>query len=354
MADSVRAPVRGNTRVEVQMRGDGTRVVHKRSRSALTYEAEKRVLQILAEEGFPAPRLLGHNDERQTLVMEFCDGPLLDDALGSASVAGRRELARLAVATLGRLEGILTGRQDELRPVASHLNVYGVSGDEEADDVVAWWADMLTRGARLAGDDSFRVDSDIRERLKRAIVTLFSGDQNLSVSELGPWHALVSGNEVVFFDFEFIRRDWPERRLARFGVQNLTASAAPRPSLLDSETISAYLDAARSTGLDIDLEPFIERLCAAIVVNSLRGLSMLVEMLVEMHEEMRARECSSCLSALEQKWRLAAMRLSAPLSRIPPDHPFQQLMGVLREWAGLAATRLSHIESLPQVQRSSD
>jgi len=332
------------------MRGDGTRVVRKRSRSPLTYEAEKRVLQILEAERFAAPRLLGHDDEQQTLMMEFCGGPLLDDALGSAGAAGRRELARLAVTALGRLEGILASRQDELLPMVSHLNVYGVSGDEEADDVVAWWADTLTRGARLAGGNDFRVDTAMRELLTHAITTLLCGEQNLGVSELGPWHALVRGSEVVFFDFEFIRRDWPERRLARFGVQSLTARAAPRPSLLDADAVSGYLGAARSVGLDIELEPFTESLGAATVVSSLRGLAMLVEM----YEEMLARECSSCLSALAQKWRLAAVRLSARCLPLPPDHPFQQLIRVLSEWAGLVATRLSRTKSLPGVQRSSD
>ena len=341
MADSVRAPVTGQTCVEIQMDANGTRVVHKRSRSRLTYEAEKRLLEILAEEGFPAPRLLRHDDERRMLVMEFCDGSLLGDALEAADSPGRRKLGTLAVATLGRLEGILACRQAELRPLASHLNPYGVSGDEEADDVVAWWADTLTRGARLAGDEGFCVDAATKKRMRSAITTLLSGEQNLGVSERGPWHALVRGNEVVFFDFEFIRRDWPERRLARFGVQSLTASAAPRLSLLDSEAISAYLEAAQSAGLDIELEPFIERLGAAIAESSLRGLSMLVEM----REEMLARKCTTCLSALAQKWRLAAARLSELCLPLPPDHPFQQLVGVLRQWAELVASRIAATEA---------
>ena len=45
---------------------------------------------------------------------------------------------------------------------------------------------------------------------------------------------------------------------------------------------------------------------------------------------------------------------TAPGLHFKAPWPFQQLIRVLSEWAGLVATRLSRTKSLPGVQRSSD
>ena len=267
----------GGEKVVAKYHADGA-VTSDQPHDVLAVEC--RILELLAAQGCPVPRVLSVDAQTLFIFYEHGGDRTIDDLCQEPPIDGGeyRELGRELVAGFCRIDSVLNSHRDEIQHLVTPAARIR-SLPATAARVKAGALEGLAKLLNLCGNEATALSlatciREISHWLSGRAPTLGSTDYNARNVVVDS-----AGGELTFIEFARVGWDWPERRL----VQYATSLGAGRPdgrfvSLVDPGIVEFY--AQRQ---DDDVDGRAAALDGHHILFNLNAAAMLFRALAEPH-----------------------------------------------------------------------
>lgn len=228
----------------IERRGDVPVVVKQQLFGPLTrgtnhslVAVEELVLGKLAAAGCPVPAVLGTDYQRDLILLEFVGELTLDDWIQAAAPAARRAMA-------GRLVGAHCAIHRTMALHTPHLRLHTAPGCDVEALATAWR--IATSRAReglqyLLGHEP-TLAAEAQRILGRISGQCAAREPSLGTADYNARNVVIHAtNAPRFIEFATLGWDWPERRLAQYGLPLGTRHPEGKiASVLDGSAAAVY------------------------------------------------------------------------------------------------------------------